>query len=143
MRVIRLPWTVAASLLIGGGCAAPPEPARQSRYDAGLETAFTVVRSWSSFARTRGSVWKEDQPMTGDDGSPYLIRQSGCHSDRSPVHLRDGRELIVDAWGRPLRDSCPGPIHPLAWDVWSCGPDGVDDEGRGDDLVAGGDSEAP
>lgn len=132
-------WLAVAStaLLFAGGCAAPSEPAHQNRYDPGLETAFTLVRTWNSHARIRGSVWQEEKliPIAGE--SPFLIRESGVLLDR--WRLRDSRELILDAWGHPIRYACPGPLH--GWDVWSCGPDGVDDEGCGDDLVAGDDTE--
>ena len=35
------------------------------------------------------------------------------------------REMPVDAWGRPLRLTCPGRIDPLGFDVSSDGPDGI------------------
>jgi hypothetical protein len=45
-------------------------------------------------------------------------------------------ELIHDAWGRPLRFQKPGPVH-KGWDLWSVGPDGIDEHGAGDDLLVG------
>src|SRR3954471_9160907 len=35
------------------------------------------------------------------------------------------RDLPVDAWGRPLRFTCPGRRDPRGFDVASDGPDGV------------------
>jgi general secretion pathway protein G len=34
-------------------------------------------------------------------------------------------DLPVDAWGRPLRFTCPGRKDPKGFDVWSDGPDGL------------------
>ncbi len=45
----------------------------------------------------------------------------------------------LDAWGRPLHFACPGPIHRHGWDLWSCGPDGKDDQGTFDDILVGED----
>jgi general secretion pathway protein G len=35
------------------------------------------------------------------------------------------REVPVDAWGRPLRLTCPGRRDPLSFEISSDGPDGV------------------
>jgi general secretion pathway protein G len=37
-------------------------------------------------------------------------------------YMRDGP---TDAWGRPLRLTCPGRRDPKGFDVWSDGPDGL------------------
>ena len=50
-----------------------------------------------------------------------------------------GGFAVVDAWGRPYRYRCPGPVHKHGWDIYSLGPDGMDDQGEGDDLIIGGD----
>src|SRR5207237_599182 len=44
-----------------------------------------------------------------------------------------------DAWGNPIYYRCPGPIHKNGWDLISCGPNGVYEEGQGDDIVVGED----
>jgi hypothetical protein len=46
---------------------------------------------------------------------------------------------LLDGWGNPIRYRCPGPIHKHGWDIWSCGPNGKDDQGTFDDLVVSGD----
>lgn len=46
---------------------------------------------------------------------------------------------VRDAWGRALRLQSPGPVHRAGWDVWSVGPDGIDDHGGGDDILVGED----
>ena len=45
----------------------------------------------------------------------------------------------ADGWGNLIRYRCPGPIHTHGWDVWSCGPNGIDEHGSGDDLLIGED----
>jgi hypothetical protein len=44
-----------------------------------------------------------------------------------------------DAWGNPIRYRCPGPVHTKGWDLWSCGPNGKDDQGEFDDILVGED----
>jgi hypothetical protein len=51
-------------------------------------------------------------------------------------------DLSNDAWGRPIVYRCPGVVHKEGFDFYSFGPDGRDDEGRGDDLVEGMDLSA-
>jgi hypothetical protein len=43
--------------------------------------------------------------------------------------------LVEDGWGRPLRYRCPGTVHRRRWDLYSVGPNGVDEQGQGDDLM--------
>lgn len=35
------------------------------------------------------------------------------------------RDVLVDAWGRPLRLTCPGRRDPLGFEISSDGPDGI------------------
>ncbi len=44
-----------------------------------------------------------------------------------------------DAWNHPIYYRCPGPIHTRGWDLISCGPNGIYEEGQGDDIVVGED----
>ena len=45
----------------------------------------------------------------------------------------------TDGWGNPLRYRCPGVVHKHGWDVYSCGPNGKDDQGTFDDICVGED----
>lgn len=45
----------------------------------------------------------------------------------------------MDAWGNLIRYRCPGPNHKNGWDLWSVGPNGIDEQGAGDDLLVGED----
>ena len=59
---------------------------------------------------------------------------------RGPGGTQEGSEQIYranDQWGRPILYRCPGPVHVHGWDLYSLGPDGVDDHGAGDDVLVG------
>jgi len=49
------------------------------------------------------------------------------------------QRFVRDAWGRPLIFRCPGPVHPRGFDLYSMGPNGIDDLGEGDDILLGDD----
>ena len=44
-----------------------------------------------------------------------------------------------DAWGHPFIYRCPGTVHSYGWDLYSVGPNGVDELGQGDDILIGDD----
>jgi hypothetical protein len=44
-----------------------------------------------------------------------------------------------DAWNHLVRYRCPGPVHRNGWDLYSLGPNGIDDRGGGDDILVGED----
>ena len=69
-----------------------------------------------------------------------MVGVGGWHEVSAEVWmLLEGRETVRDAWGRPLRYRCPGPVHHRGFDVYSLGADGEDDGGRGDDILEGTD----
>jgi type II secretory pathway pseudopilin PulG len=53
--------------------------------------------------------------------------------------LRSPRQAVLDAWGNPIRYRSPGPIHRHGWDLYSVGPNGIDERGQGDDIIVGED----
>lgn len=59
--------------------------------------------------------------------SAYRADHSGACPRTLGELVGDGyaREVPADAWGRPLRLTCPGRMDPEGFDVWSDGPDGV------------------
>ncbi len=57
----------------------------------------------------------------------------GPLSDARP---QDGFRYVADAWGQPIRIRTPGQVH-RCWDMWSAGPNGIDEDGRGDDIIIG------
>lgn len=44
-----------------------------------------------------------------------------------------------DSWGRPFVVRSPGVVHRSGWDIYSTGPNGLDEEGEGDDILVGED----
>lgn len=53
------------------------------------------------------------------------------HAGACPKELTDlvtggySRDVPIDAWGRPLRLTCPGRRDPLGYEITSDGPDGI------------------
>lgn len=45
---------------------------------------------------------------------------------------------LLDGWGGEIHYRCPGVVNPSGWEVHSYGPDGVNDGGRGDDIIVTG-----
>lgn len=45
--------------------------------------------------------------------------------------------MVVDAWNNPRHYRSPGPMHRRGFFVLSCGPNGIDEEGAGDDILMG------
>jgi hypothetical protein len=66
-------------------------------------------------------------------------RQPGRHATSTPQF---GSVEFIDAddgWNHPVMYRCPGPVHPHGWDLYSIGPNGIDEQGRGDDILVGED----
>lgn len=68
-------------------------------------------------------------PANGDEDS------TGALLEGAQREFRDD----LDGWSNALRYARPGPIHPNGWDVWSAGPNGIDERGKGDDVLTGED----
>jgi hypothetical protein len=49
-----------------------------------------------------------------------------------------GNALISDECG-PIHFRVPGSFHGRGWDAWSVGPNGIDEQGAGDDILIGED----
>lgn len=69
-----------------------------------------------------------------------MPRADGSGSDWTGQRALGEKTLRVDGWGNPLRYRCPGPVHRDGWDLWSCGPNGKDDQGTFDDILIGADA---
>ncbi len=69
-----------------------------------------------------------------------LLSYADLHSGtfvggRDPTALGVTKQL--DAWEAPLVYRSPGPVHRNGWDLYSVGPNGVDEQGKGDDILVG------
>ena len=60
---------------------------------------------------------------TTQSGKPPL----GPYMSFSDDQLNRKKTLILDGWGNTIRYRCPGKRASGRFDVWSAGPDGVDD----------------
>jgi hypothetical protein len=71
----------------------------------------------------------------------YLARRwRGLPSPSTPIPMgSDDDEGARDGWGRRFLFSAPGPVHKHGWDIWSVGPNGIDEQGGGDDILVGED----
>jgi hypothetical protein len=49
------------------------------------------------------------------------------------------RSALRDAWGNRILYREPGHIHTRGWDLYSVGPNGIDEFGWGDDILEGED----
>ena len=74
------------------------------------------------------------EPFYFDRSSDCLVRfRERPPSDPTFSHF------ICDAWGHPIVFRLPGVVHRSGWDIYSFGPNGIDEQGQGDDLVIGDD----
>jgi hypothetical protein len=78
--------------------------------------------------RVRG--WPAVITPQGHGGYPYLC-------ERALVSAREMERAARDAWGNPLLCRLPGPVHKNGWDLYSFGPNGVDEHGQRDDILVG------
>ncbi len=112
--------------------------------------ARTVARG-ELLAKERKSIasvreWLDTVP---GEYRQYLGRDT--NGEAIGVHFTDyknGRWTLVwvgvdagvkDPWGNHYLYRCPGPVHRHGWDLYSLGPNGVDEQGQGDDIMVGED----
>lgn len=69
---------------------------------------------------------------TTKEGLSALVRPTGA-GWRGPYVGKANQ--VRDAWGNPLSYACPGTHNTATYDLWSFGPNGVDEGGGGDDIV--------
>ncbi|HZU96630.1 MAG TPA: type II secretion system protein GspG [Planctomycetota bacterium] len=124
---------------------------RQKRdHDRAAETA-TRLRELFAFTRefillkALGRYGQAPPRSDGSGGDP--TGQGALHErytdpfevDDTLGGLCDERGFVVDGWSRPFVYRCPGPIHRHGWDLYSVGPNGIDESGGGDDILVGED----
>ncbi len=84
---------------------------------------FTMRATDENVANGKGPMPLEDGKIDPTGRSAILTHPKG----------------FVDVWGHPVYYRCPGPVHKNGWDLISCGPNGVFENGAGDDIVVGED----
>jgi hypothetical protein len=136
------PWGRKASFLVGCGIgvalllvvgvlvawrAKKAEDAKRARTVEALETDAYWLRE----------LCESRPPRADGSGADWTGMKALVDNKR---HVIDFAEwVVVDGWGNPIRYRCPGPIHKKGWDLWSCGPNGKDDQGTFDDILVGED----
>lgn len=109
---------------------------RRSATDRALESVREVARglvtvSWHGW-------YGADRP-----GGAYYALRSADKDDRvhaiatPPSAADEPARILCDGWGTPVRVQIKGPVHKDGYDVWSCGPNKLDEQGLGDDVLIG------
>ncbi len=75
----------------------------------------------------------------GTDGGCMYALVGQERAAEFPTQGGHPEEIVRDRWGNPLLCRSPGPVHTRGWDLWSTGPNGVDEDGHGDDIIIGAD----
>ena len=70
-------------------------------------------------------------PDTDEGIDALLQRKQDVDEERYDGPYLDN-DVIRDPWGNPFEYRSPGEIHEDGYDLWSRGPDGLDDEGKED-----------
>ncbi len=110
--------------LRAGGVLSPPPPSFGTDGQGSLRTrARRELGNWENSIVQRGEVYEATRKQVCERLVFYFGEPLG--------------PPIRDAWGNPIYYRCPGPIHKNGFDLISCGPNGVYEEGNGDDIVVG------
>lgn len=110
--------------------------------NAATRRAFHVARFWGAAMTEYASSTNRSRVST-----LYLVEvddnfgSKGWTVDASDASgvARNARDLVRDEWGQPIRFRVPGQVHTRGWDAWSIGPNGIDEQGQGDDILIGED----
>ena len=109
--------------------------------------AVTKAKTTISALETAIAMYNGDMgeyPLTGNDklvpalqDDPHNVDWQGPYMEFKQDELKDGQ--LIDPWGRPyvyVSVNGGSPEHrPKSFDLFSLGPNGVDDHGAGDDII--------
>jgi len=101
---------------------------------ARIDIARAAIGRNGSFAKAL-DAYKNDVGRfpESDEGLAALVApKSGSRDERykGPYLNAERVEELRDPWGNPFEYKCPGQFNEETYDLWSRGPDGVDDNGR-------------
>jgi general secretion pathway protein G len=76
--------------------------------------------------------WDMGRYPESDEGLAALyVKADARDNDRYKGPYMEGAyEELKDPWGQPFSFRSPGDIHEDGYDLWSRGPDGIDDGGK-------------
>ncbi len=70
-------------------------------------------------------------PDTDDGLAALFVREDRADDDRyQGPDLEGSYEELLDPWGNPFEYRSPGDVNEDSYDLWSRGPDGIDDGGK-------------
>jgi hypothetical protein len=104
----------------------PVVPAAQEVEAAKLAAGIDETRGTLQRIAGRLAVYRLDQGK-----HPDTLATLTAPTPNYPQGFLDGKPLPTDAWGRPI---CYQVKADGSFDLWSLGPDGVDQAGAGDDV---------
>jgi hypothetical protein len=147
----RRPLSTRARLLVGVGSVgalglmgAILVPALLARAEASKRAETQSVLD--GFARRLRAVDARDCWDTGRSFPPWSDGSGAEGGQRPLIDCLHGfnfhsafEPASSDAWGRRIIYRSPGPVHRHGWDLYSVGPNGIDEQGRGDDILIGED----
>ena len=121
---------VSASALVGCGDS-PEETERKIE-----QTEREIGRNGDIAQALRGCLLGTGSYPTTQQGLAVLFERP---TDAKPAvkmgpYLMGRPEDLVDPWGQPYRYRSPGIFRQEDYDLWSCGPNRIDEEGAGDDI---------
>jgi len=112
--------------------------ALRAKYDADEKrqaTLETLAKLVDAFKRTEMQMARSRPECPW----PFLDPPRVSFANLAVGFTSQENKAIRDSWGNPIYYRCPGPIHKNGFDLISCGPNGVYEEGGGDDIVVGED----
>ena len=142
----RRPLSTRASVLIGAAAivagALVPASAWFAHQRRARERDSPELEEFSYMASVEGPRWQRRHP--GRQGSIFRYRDQipgsvGEVSDFAALTVSNDPGIVRDGWGRPFRIRAPGPVHKHGRDLWSFGPNGINEQGGGDDILVGAD----
>jgi hypothetical protein len=143
MRWVLRAFSMLALVALGiAACNSVPEPPPVATAP-GVSLAspdgstLRLLESLQARARSRWAHSRHDPGFA----YPTRIRPSSepeRHDDDDP----SVEGAVRDRWGQTIRLRIPGLDHFRGYDLWSCGPNREDEDGRGDDILIGEDLES-
>jgi hypothetical protein len=98
---------------------------------------LTVTQLCNEAREVRALIAAGRAPRTGNY-EPVVHDCPVCSGRAVGACMRSG-DVPLDGWGQHLVFRSPGPAHRHGWDLYSVGPNGIDEQGLGDDLLVGED----
>jgi hypothetical protein len=107
---------------------------REAVVKAQLRDAHTCLRAVADAIEAFREKSGAYPPGAGTAALRKKLKDAGAGRGIAALAVdRDGE--ILDPWGRPLRYRAPGESHRDSYDLYSTGPNGLDERGGGDDLA--------